>query len=62
MIKQNLHTHSIYCDGNNTIEEMALEAIQKGFTVLGFQDMVIVDILIIILWMKKIHKNIYKMF
>lgn len=36
MIKQNLHTHSIYCDGNNTIEEMALEAIQKGFTVLGF--------------------------
>lgn len=36
MIKQNLHTHSIYCDGKNTIEEMTLEAIQKGFQVLGF--------------------------
>ena len=31
MIKQNLHTHSLYCDGKNTIEDMTLEAIQKGF-------------------------------
>ena len=30
MIKQNLHTHSLYCDGKNTIEDMTLEAIQKG--------------------------------
>lgn len=36
MIKQNLHTHSTYCDGKDTIEEMVLEAIDKGFTVLGF--------------------------
>lgn len=36
MIKQNLHTHSIYCDGKDTIEAMALEAINKGFNVLGF--------------------------
>ncbi len=36
MIKQNLHTHSLYCDGKNSIEEMTLEAIQKEFTVLGF--------------------------
>lgn len=36
MLKQNLHTHSIYCDGKNTIEDMTLEAIRKGFTVLGF--------------------------
>ena len=36
MIKQNLHTHSTYCDGKDTIEEMVLTAIDKGFTVLGF--------------------------
>lgn len=36
MIKQNLHTHSTYCDGKDTIEEMVLTAIEKGFTVLGF--------------------------
>ena len=36
MIKQNLHTHSIYCDGKNTIEEIVLSAIEKGFTILGF--------------------------
>lgn len=36
MKKQNLHTHSIYCDGKNTIEEMTQEAIHKGFEILGF--------------------------
>lgn len=36
MIKQNLHTHTYYCDGRNSIDEMIQEAIQKGFTVLGF--------------------------
>lgn len=35
-IKQNLHTHSVYCDGNDTVEEMVQEAILKKFTVLGF--------------------------
>ena len=36
MIKQNLHTHSIYCDGRDTVDEMVQEAVRKGFTVLGF--------------------------
>ena len=35
-MKQNLHTHSIFCDGKDTIEEMTLEAISKGFDILGF--------------------------
>ncbi|MBQ8623038.1 MAG: histidinol-phosphatase [Oscillospiraceae bacterium] len=38
MIKQNLHTHSIFSDGENTLEEMALAAISKGFSSLGFSD------------------------
>ncbi len=32
----NLHTHSTFCDGKNTPEEMVLAAIEKGFTTLGF--------------------------
>lgn len=36
MIKQNLHTHSMYCDGKNTIEEMVQCALDKQFDVLGF--------------------------
>ena len=36
MYKQNLHTHTTYCDGNNTPEEMVLAAIEKGFGSLGF--------------------------
>ena len=36
MIKQNLHTHSIYCDGKDTIDEMVQEAIHRDFTILGF--------------------------
>ncbi len=36
MIKQNLHTHSIYCDGKNTLEEMTEAAIKSGFSSLGF--------------------------
>ena len=35
-MKRNLHTHSIFCDGKDTIEEMTLEAISKGFDILGF--------------------------
>ena len=35
-IKSNLHTHSTFCDGKNTIEENVLAAIQKGIRVLGF--------------------------
>jgi len=34
--KINFHTHSTFCDGKNTAEEMLLAAIEKGFDVLGF--------------------------
>ena len=34
--KQCLHTHSILCDGKNTLEEMVLAAIDKGFDSIGF--------------------------
>ncbi len=43
MIKQNLHTHSIFSDGENTLEEMALAAISKGFSSLGFSDHSAID-------------------
>ena len=33
---QNLHTHSRFCDGENTVEEMILTAIDKGFDSIGF--------------------------
>ena len=36
MVKQNLHTHSVYCDGKDTLEEMIQSAIEKKFTILGF--------------------------
>lgn len=34
--KINLHTHTTYCDGKNTIEENIISAIEKNFTILGF--------------------------
>ena len=33
---QNLHTHSTYCDGKDTLEEMILSAIEQGFQSVGF--------------------------
>lgn len=36
MIKTSFHTHTTFCDGKNTAEEMVLAAIDKGFTELGF--------------------------
>lgn len=36
MITTNFHTHTVFCDGENTPEEMVLAAIEKGFTALGF--------------------------
>ena len=33
---QNLHTHTTYCDGKNTPEEMILAACEKGFGSIGF--------------------------
>ncbi|MBR4410293.1 MAG: histidinol-phosphatase, partial [Firmicutes bacterium] len=32
----NIHTHTLYCDGKNSPEEMILDAISAGFDVLGF--------------------------
>lgn len=34
--KENLHTHTLFCDGKNKPEEMVQEAIKKNFQVLGF--------------------------
>ena len=36
MKKQNLHTHTIYCDGTNTPEQIVEAAIEKGFDSIGF--------------------------
>lgn len=34
--KANFHTHTSFCDGKRTAEDMVLAAIEKGFNVLGF--------------------------
>lgn len=34
--KTNFHTHSVYCDGKNTLEENVLSAIEKNIEILGF--------------------------
>lgn len=36
MMRGNLHTHSTYCDGKSTLEEMVKGAIEKGFSYIGF--------------------------
>lgn len=36
MILRSYHTHSVFCDGNNTVEEMVQAAISKGMRALGF--------------------------
>ena len=36
MIKQNLHTHSQYDDGKDSIDEIVQKAQERGFTILGF--------------------------
>lgn len=33
---QNLHTHTVFCDGVNTPEELIQEALRKGFDSIGF--------------------------
>lgn len=33
---QNLHTHTTFCDGKNSVDEMAQAAIESGLTSLGF--------------------------
>lgn len=37
-IKGDLHTHSLYSDGNHSIEEMALKAIELGYEYLAITD------------------------
>lgn len=32
----NFHTHTVFCDGNNTPEEVVLSAIEKGLSAIGF--------------------------
>lgn len=34
--KQCLHTHSVFCDGRDTLEELVLTAMEKGFASIGF--------------------------
>ncbi|MBF0580003.1 histidinol-phosphatase [Erysipelotrichaceae bacterium RD49] len=36
MLKQNLHTHTSYDHGKDTVEEMIQAALDQGFTTLGF--------------------------
>lgn len=38
MILSNLHTHSVFSDGVDTLEAIADTAIKKGFSTLGFSD------------------------
>ncbi len=35
-MKSNYHSHTTYCDGNNTPREMVISAIEKGFDSFGF--------------------------
>ena len=35
-MKTNYHTHTVWCDGRNTPEEMIVSAIERGFGALGF--------------------------
>lgn len=35
-VKTNLHTHTCYCDGKSTPEEIVLSAIKSGFDSIGF--------------------------
>lgn len=36
ILNQNLHTHTVYCDGKNTPKELVQHAIKLGFTGIGF--------------------------
>ena len=36
MVHSNCHTHTVFCDGKNTPEEMVRAAAEKGFSCLGF--------------------------
>lgn len=36
MIKSNLHAHTTFCDGKNSVEDMVVAAIDNGYTTIGF--------------------------
>lgn len=36
LIKSNVHTHTTFCDGNNSVEEMVRAAAERGMDTLGF--------------------------
>lgn len=36
ILKANYHTHTTFCDGNNSAEEMVIAAIERKFDILGF--------------------------
>ena len=36
MIKSNLHTHTTFCDGKDTVENMVRAAIDNGYSTIGF--------------------------
>ncbi len=36
LIKSNIHTHTEFCDGRNSMEQMVQVAIKKGFETIGF--------------------------
>lgn len=38
MMLSNLHTHSLYSDGRNSLEELVEAALEKGFVSLGFSE------------------------
>ena len=38
LTKQNLHTHTVYADGNDTPEELVKEALKRGFGSIGFSE------------------------
>ena len=38
MKKYDLHIHSVYSDGLNTIKEIVVSAIEKGFDMIGISD------------------------
>lgn len=41
--KSNLHTHTTYCDGEATVEEMVAVAALKGYESIGFCEHAYVD-------------------
>ena len=43
-LKANFHTHTIFCDGTDTAEDMVKQAISLGFTGLGFSGHMDADI------------------